>query len=156
LPAPQRYRTTENNRGRHEDRFSYSTPVSETLRHREAWRDLQSVGCVISLTEHNGQEAVWVRYSISSLEPDAKRLAGAVRAHWGIENSEHWVLDVVFQEDQCRARLDNAAENFALLRRLAMNLIRSEGTKHASLRVKRRAAGWNDTLMLQILTAGMT
>ena len=73
-----------------------------------------------------------------------------------IENAQHWVLDVVFQEDQCRARLDNAAENLALLRRLAMNLMAKEGTKHASLRVKGRTAGWDDDLMAQILTAGTT
>ena len=83
-----------------------------------------------------------------------RRSDRAVRAHWGIENSQHWVLDVVFDEDACRARLDNAAENFALLCRLALNLLNSEGTEHASLRVKRRVAGWNDSLMLRILTAG--
>jgi hypothetical protein len=66
------------------------------------------------------------------------------------------VLDVVFQEDQCRARLANAAENLALLRRLAMNLLAKEGTKHDSLRVKGRTAGWNDDLMAQIRTAGTT
>ena len=95
-----------------------------------------------------------VRYSISSLKSQAKLLAKAVRGHWGIENGQHWVLDVVFQEDQSRARLDNAAENLTLLRRLAPNLMAKEGTKHASLRVKGRTAGWNDKLMAQILTAG--
>jgi hypothetical protein len=64
------------------------------------------------------------------------------------------VLDVVFNEDQNRARLHNAAENLALLRRLALNLVRREGSKKASLRVKRRAADWNDDLLAQILTAG--
>ena len=156
MPRSQRYRTTEKARGRLEDRFYFSTPIPEALRNRGAWDDLRSVGCVISRTGCRGQEAIQVRYFISSLRPNAKLLAKAVRGHWGVENSQHWVLDVVFREDECRARLDNAAENFALLRRLALNLLSKEGTRHASLRVKRRVAGWNDNLMLQILTAGTT
>ena len=90
------------------------------------------------------------------MQPDAKNLARAVRGHWGIENGQHWVLDVVFKEDHSRARLDNAAENLALLRRLALNLIKKEETAMPSLRVKRRAAGWNEDLLAQILTAGTT
>jgi predicted transposase YbfD/YdcC len=156
LPASQRHKTTEANRGRREERFYYSTPVPTGLRNKEAWKDLRSVGCVISRTVRQGQEQVEVRCFISSLKPNAKRLAKAVRGHWGIENSEHWVLDMVFHEDDCRARLRNAAENFALLRRLALNLLEKEESKHASLRVKRRTAGWNNELMVQILTAGTT
>jgi predicted transposase YbfD/YdcC len=114
------------------------------------------VGYVLSVVQREGRETVEVRYFISSLKPNAKRLAQAVRGHWGIENSQHWVLDVVCQEDPSRARLDNAAENLALLRRLAMNLMEKEGTKHASKRVKGRTAGWNEKLMTQILTAGTT
>ena len=154
MPRTQRHTTEEKNRGRLEHRTYISTPVPEDLRHGDAWRDLRSVGCVVSVVQRESKETVEVRYFISSLKPHAKRLAKAVRGHWGIENGQHWVLDVVFQEDQSRARLDNAAENFALLRRLAMNLMEKEGTTHASLRVKGRTAGWNDKLMTQILTAG--
>lgn len=156
LPRTRRHATKEKNRGRLEHRISIATPVPEGLRNREAWCDLTSVGCVISVVQREAKEMVEVRYYISSLRPNAKRLAKAVRGHWTIENSQHWVLDVVFQEDQCRARLDNAAENLALLRRLAMSLMAKEGTKHASLRVKGRTAGWDDDLMAQILTAGTT
>jgi predicted transposase YbfD/YdcC len=102
------------------------------------------------------KETIEVRYLISSLKPNARRLAESARAHWGVENRQHWVLDVVLNEDQCRARLGRAAENFALLRRLAMNLIRREPTKASSFKIKSRTAGWNDQLMLQILTAGST
>jgi predicted transposase YbfD/YdcC len=154
LPRARRHVTKEKNRGRVEHRTSIATPVPEGLRDRAAWRDLASVGCVVSVAHREGKETVEVRYFISSLKPNAKLLAKAVRGHWGIENSQHWVLDVVFQEDQCRARLDNAAENLALLRRLAMSLMAKERTKHASLRVKGRTAGWDDDLMAQILTAG--
>ena len=156
LPRSRRHATREKNRGRAEHRTYIATPVPEGLRDRAAWRDLTSVGCVVSVVHREGKEAVEVRYFISSLKPQAKLLAKAVRGHWTIENAQHWVLDVVFQEDQCRARLDNAAENLALLRRLAMNLMAKEGTKHASLRVKGRTAGWDDGLMAQILTAGTT
>jgi predicted transposase YbfD/YdcC len=156
LPRSRRHATREKNRGRAEHRTYIATPVPEDLRNREAWRDLTSVGCVVSVVDREGKEAVEVRYYISSLRPNAKLLAKAVRGHWTIENAQHWVLDVVFQEDQCRARLDNAAENLALLRRLAMSLMAKEGTKHASLRVKGRTAGWDDDLMAQILTTGTT
>ena len=156
LPRGRRHATREKNRGRDEHRTYISTPVPDDLRNRAAWRDLTSVGCVVSVAHRAGKETIEVRYFLSSLKPKAKLLAKAVRGHWGIENSQHWVLDVVFQEDQCRARLDNAAENLALLRRLAMNLMAKEGTKHASLRVKGRTAGWDDDLMARILTAGTT
>jgi predicted transposase YbfD/YdcC len=156
LPRRQRYPTKEKNRGRLEERFYYATAVPEGLRNQEQWRDLQSVGWVISWTTRQGEPCSEVRGYISSLKPDAKNLARAVRGHWGIENRQHWVLDVVFNEDQSRARKANATENLALLRRLALNLLRCEGTKKASLRVKRRAAGWNDQLLEQILTAGTT
>jgi predicted transposase YbfD/YdcC len=156
LPARQRHHTKEQGHGRAEERFYYSTPVPAGLRNPEAWAGLRSVGWVVSITQRGGQESSEVRAYISSLRPGAKELARAVRGHWGIENAQHWVLDVVFGEDQCRAREGNAAENQALLRRLALNLLNSEGTEMPSVRVKRRAAGWNDDLMLRILTAGTT
>ena len=156
LPRARRHVTREKNRGRAEHRTYIATPVPEGLRDRAAWRDLTSVGCVVSVVHREGKEAVEVRYFISSLKPQARLLAKAVRGHWTIENAQHWVLDVVFQEDQCRARLDNAAENLALLRRLAMSLMAKEGTKHDSLRVKGRTAGWDDQLMAEILITGTT
>ena len=156
LPRSRRHATREKNRGRAEHRTYIATPVPEDLRNREAWRDLTSVGCVVSVVQREGKEAVEVRYFISSLKPRARLLAKAVRGHWTIEKAQHWILDVVFQEDQCRARLDNAAENLAVRRRLAMSLMAKEGTKHASLRVKGRTAGWDDQLMAQILIAGTT
>jgi len=156
LPRSRRHATREKNRGRAEHRTYIATPVPEDLRDRAAWRDLTSVGCVVSVVQRDGKEAVEVRYFISSLKPQARLLAKAVRGHWTIEKAQHWILDVVFQEDQCRARLDNAAENLALRRRLAMSLMAKEGTKHASLRVKGRTAGWDDQLMAQILIAGTT
>ena len=156
LPRARRHATKEKNRGRTEHRTSIATPVPEDLRNHEAWRDLTSIGCVVSVVQREEKETVELRYFISSLKPQAKLLAKAVRSHGTIEDAPHWVLDVVFQEDQCRARRDNAAEKLALLRRLAMSLLAKKGTKHASLRVKGRTAGWDDQLMAQVPTAGTT
>ena len=87
---------------------------------------LTTISQVISLTERDGKECSEVRYYISSLKPGVKRFSQAVRGHWGIENSLHLVLDVTFNEDQSRIRKDHRPENFALLRRLAITLIKQD------------------------------
>ena len=74
--------------------------------------------------EIEGRVSLERRYYVNSRPADPKRINEAVRAHWAIENSMHWVLDVAFGEDQCRARVDNAAQNFAILRRIVSNLLR--------------------------------
>jgi predicted transposase YbfD/YdcC len=79
-----------------------------------------------------------------------KRFAKAVRGHWGIENSLHWVLDVTFSEDHSRIRKDHGAENMALLRRLAVSLLKQD-TSRGSIRRKRKRAGWNNDALLNIL-----
>lgn len=88
---------------------------------------------------------------MSSLECDAPRLQKAVRAHWGIENSLHWVLDVSFDEDGCRIRKDHAARNMATLRRLALNLLRKDTQHKRGLKTRRHRAGWDDNYLLRIL-----
>jgi predicted transposase YbfD/YdcC len=105
------------------------------------------------LTQHrDGHETSGVRYYISSLSPKVKRFAQAVRSHWAIENSLHWVLDVSFEEDASRIRKDHGPENFALLRRLATSMI-GRDTSPGSIRRKRKRAAWNNTALLNILTA---
>jgi predicted transposase YbfD/YdcC len=88
---------------------------------------------------------------ISSLPARAKRLAGAVRQHWGIENSLHWVLDVAFNEDRLRLRDRNAIANVALLNRLAVSLLRNDKTVKAGVKCKRKRAGWDDDYLLHLL-----
>ena len=75
------------------------------------------------------------------------------RSHWGIENKVHWVLDITFREDDCRIRKGNGAENFAVLRHIALNLLRRETSTKLSLRARRKKAAWDQEYMLKVLTA---
>jgi predicted transposase YbfD/YdcC len=75
-----------------------------------------------------------------------------VRTHWGIENKVHWVLDIVFREDDCRVRKGNGAENFAVLRHIALNLLRAETSTKRSLKGKRKKAAWDEQYLLKVLT----
>ncbi len=92
------------------------------------------------------------RYYISSLESDAQRFLRATRSHWGIENRLHWVLDVSFREDESRVRTGNAPENLALVRHMALNLLRQDQTRKASIKAKRKLAGWDNNYLLSILS----
>jgi predicted transposase YbfD/YdcC len=111
-----------------------------------------SIGMVEAIREVGGKVSKEVRYFISSIQADAKKFANAVRSHWGIENSLHWVLDVTFNEDQCRVRRDLAAENLALLRKIALNILKADTTTKMSIRKKRKMSVWDDNYMLHLLT----
>ncbi len=91
------------------------------------------------------------RYYISSLPGDARQLGEAVRGHWGIENSLHWILDVAFREDESRVRQGGADRNLALLRRLALTLLRREETAKLGIKAKRLKAGWSEANLLKVL-----
>jgi predicted transposase YbfD/YdcC len=91
------------------------------------------------------------RYYLSSLPGDATRVGDAVRGHWGIENRLHWVLDIAFREDESRVRQGHADQNFALLRRLALNLLRQDPSATMGTKAKRLKAGWDDAYLLKIL-----
>jgi predicted transposase YbfD/YdcC len=91
------------------------------------------------------------RYYISSLPAQVKRLATAVRSHWGIENSMHWVLDVAFREDRNRARADNAQANLGVLRRTALSLLKNTEGLKGSVHCRRQQAAWNDATLGKII-----
>ena len=93
------------------------------------------------------------RYYISSLESDAKRLLQATRSHWGIENSLHWVLDLSFREDESRVRSGNAPENLALIRHMALNLLRQDRTSKTSIKARRKKAGWDNDYLAAVLSS---
>ncbi len=151
LPIQQHHATAEVGHGRQERRFYYSTPVPEMLRHRDAWRDLTSVGCVVTATQRDGKEVCEVRYYISDQKPHAKRLAQAVRGHWSIENSQHWVLDVAFREDDRRQQDRHGAANLATIRRLAVSLLRQDKTITNGAKAKRMKAALDPNYLLRVL-----
>ena len=92
-----------------------------------------------------------IRYYITSLKPDAKRLNASIRRPWGIENKLHWVLDVGFGEDLDRKRAGHAAQNFSLLNRIALNLLKQDKTSKRGVHGKRLKAGWDNDSLLHLL-----
>lgn len=144
-------KVVEKDHGRLEAREYYQSAELGWFADRTKWDGLQSVGLVESTREINGKVSVERRYYISSLPLDIERFARAVRGHWGIENRLHWVLDVQLGEDQSRARSGYAAENLATLRRLAMNLLKSEKTKKRGIRGKQNNASWDHAYLLKLL-----
>ena len=92
-------------------------------------------------------------FTLTSLSSNAETIAEAIRSHWGIENSLHWTLDVTFSEDESRIRKQNSPENFALLRRLAINLLKQEKTSTQSLKMKRYRAAMDNNYLVKILSS---
>jgi predicted transposase YbfD/YdcC len=84
-------------------------------------------------------------------QADAERIGKAIRYHWGIENSLHWVLDVVFNEDKARNRKDHSAANMTIIRHMALNLVKSDKLSKNSVRGKRLKAGWDDNYLLKLI-----
>lgn len=147
------HRQAERGHGRAETRQTFVAPVPRGMAAAGAWAGLATIVLVIRrCVDHaTGKASDEVRYFISSLPARAKRLAGAVRQHWGIENGLHWVLDVAFDEDRLRLRDRNAVENLALLNRLAVSLLRQDKTVKAGVKCKRKAAGWDENYLLRLL-----
>ncbi len=137
--------------GRLETRWTQTMAVPKTLRHQEDWRDLVSIARCTRSYQEGGVEKSEVRYFISSLQPKAKQMAGAIRSHWGVENGLHWVLDMYFAEDRNRARTGHAAGNLALLRRWVISLLRQDESTKGGIEKKRLQAGWNDETREAIL-----
>jgi len=94
-----------------------------------------------------------VHFYISSLENNAEKIAKAIRSHWQIENNLHWILDVTFCEDNSRIRRNNSPENFSLLRRLAVNLLKQETTFKGSFKMKRYKAAMDNDYLMKVLTS---
>jgi predicted transposase YbfD/YdcC len=117
------------------------------------WVGLRSIGLVEAQRIIGDKTTSETRYYISSLSGDATEFAQAVRTHWEIENKVHWVLDVAFGEDLSRVRQGHAAENFAVLRHIALNLLRHETSAKCGIKAKRLKAGWNDDYLLKVLNA---
>lgn len=118
---------------------------------QQKWTGLASLLRLESVRVIGQQTTKETRYYLSSLSGHARRALRAIRRHWGVENSLHYVLDVAFDEDDCRIRKDHAPANFALLRHMALNLLRQEKTCKNGIKVKRSKAGWDDQYLFKVL-----
>jgi predicted transposase YbfD/YdcC len=143
--------TTEKGHGREETRTYLQLPAPKDLPGFTLWKGLKSIGIVTSQCVRNGKETIEVRYYISSLAVDVKQFAKAVRSHWSIENTCHWVLDMTYREDESRIREKALRENFAWLNRFTLSLLKQH-PDNASLVMKRRSCGWNENFLLEVLT----
>ena len=125
----------------------------EYIRHYEGWANLRSIALVRRERRTGEQVSVDTQLYISSLAADAERILSCSRLHWSIENSLHWILDVVFHEDAARNRVKNSAENLTVLRHIALNLLKQTSTrKKTSVKGKRFLAGLDNDFLLQVLT----
>jgi len=147
-------KTVDKDHGRLEIRECWTISDAEVLRYlrgAENWKKLTTVSRIRSQRWVGEEKTVEDRYHIASIR-GASRVLWAVRSHWGIENGLHWVLDIAFDEDHCRVRKDHGAENFAVLRHIALNLLKQEKTCTRGIKGKRLLAGWNQNYLLKILT----
>jgi len=143
-PSLQTDRTCEKGHGRIETRQYWVTNQIDTLRTASAWAALQTIGMIDSERRINGKIEQETRYYISSREANAKAFGERVRRHWSIENSLHWILDVAMREDEARMRKDHGAENMAVIRHIAINLLKKETTEKVGIHAKRLIAACNN------------
>lgn len=148
------YDAFDDHHGRLVRRRVFVCPDAAALEPLQNWPGLANVLAVETIRSVTGSQKInaEIRYFLSSSSAPPELLAKAIRQHWHIENSLHWVLDVSFSEDHCQIRDRNAAQNFSLLRKIAINLVRRHQTSKASVKGRRKMAAWNDKYMQQILT----
>lgn len=142
--------TVERGHGRRETRRYRTLGDLNGVAHSPLWKAMNMIGMVDSERELNGKITRETRFYIGSIGTDAATFAGAVRAHWGIENRLHWSLDMAFREDESRVRDDIARENLAVLRHIALNRLKNDNTK-LGIQNKRLRAGWDERYLAQLL-----
>lgn len=157
LKAPSvnlnRWEDVDKGHGRIENRCCVTSNKIDWLEQKAQWAGMCSVAMIEETREINGKISVDRRFFISSLPPDAEQIAKAIRAHWQVENSLHWTLDVIFNEDQSSVRKDHAPENMATVRHMALNMLNTakKHFKGVSLKALRKTAGWEDASLQRIL-----
>jgi len=144
--------TIDGDHGRIETRTTTVIHDVEWLRQRHDWPGLKAVVMVESTRETSGKLERETRLYITSLVLLAHLLGPIIRSHWAIENSLHWVMDMVFRDDECRVRTANAPANFTTIKHMASNLLRKAASKD-SMRGRRKAAGWDDDFLASLLNA---
>lgn len=144
--------TLEKGHGRIETRRCWATEDIAWLEQKEEWSGLKSIVMVESQREvMGGKTTLERRYFISSLAANAQASLRAVRGHWAIENSLHWVLDIAFREDECRIRAANSAANVAVLRHISLNLLKQEKSCKRGIKTKRLKSGWDEAYLSKVL-----
>ena len=146
------YESIDGDHGKIEIRRYWTSSDIDWLQGKESWKNLETICMVERERQFADKTEKETSYYIGSIGKEAKRFAHAVRSHWGIENSLHWVLDVSFREDESRIRKDMAPQNFAVLRHIALNMIKKETSLKKSIRSKRLRAGWDNNYLLKVLT----
>ena len=147
------FKTTEKSHGRYETRECWATMDIGWLHNKEKWAGFSGIGMIRSKRQQVGIESVEssTKYFIFSGDMSASGLLAANRAHWGIENSLHWVLDMDFREDESRMRLGNCATNMNVLRHLALNLIKSETSTKLSVNMRRKRCMLSLDYLLEVI-----
>ena len=157
LPKSADY-TVESGHHRIEKRQVWTIPLSAfpSLHEADGWVGLRTI-VIVERTRHLWHKTTHeIQFYLTSLDADNPRIGGAIRQHWGIENSQHWVLDVTFGEDVCRVRSMHGPQNLAVLRRFALNALNRESTgKKRSLFQKTRLAAMSDDYMVKVLVAAL-
>lgn len=149
------HQTVNGGHGRIEKRQCWVLSGQESLaflRNYGDWANLQTIVMIESERHLEGEISHETRYFISSLANDAQLILESKRAHWGIENKLHWVLDVAFAEDDCRVRQGHAPHNFAILRHVALNLLKQESSAKGGIKAKRLKAAWDEDYLLKVLS----
>jgi predicted transposase YbfD/YdcC len=149
------FETVEKDHGRIEIRRCWvvEEDAIQWLEREDQWPGLASIAAIEAERKIREKVTVETRYFISSLSGSAQKVANAAREHWAIENSLHYVLDVTFNEDKSRIRKDNAPENLAILRKIALNIVKRERTRKGSVRARVKKAGWDNSYLEQILVS---
>lgn len=145
------YQTINKGHGRIEIRRYWTMGQTDYLLGAEQWSGWKSIGLVESERRINNHTTLEHRYYLLSIQSDAQLFAKAVRSHWGIENQLHWVLDLSFQEDTIQGCEGYSAENLAIVRHLAVNLLTHENTAKGGIHAKRKKAGWDNQYLTQVL-----
>lgn len=152
--AHDRHQTAETHHGRWERRTSWTLldpAVLAKVNPTGRWPTLRCIGMVRAERQVNGKTSVEDRSSISSLDGNARTFAFAVRGHWGIEHAVHWILDLVFREEECRVSVGKGAENLAVLRHIALNRLQQDRSSKQSLKQKRFRAALDPNYLLRLL-----
>jgi len=159
-PNPLQYvdgyaKTVDKDHGRLEIRECWTLSATfhqSAIRNAKDWAQLTSLICIRRERRLPDKTQVETRLYIASRPPNANQLLQAIRDHWGIENSVHWILDVAFREDQSRVRKDHAPENLAVMRRIALNLLRKEKTAKSGIQAKRLQCAWDENYFFKVLS----